>query len=64
MVLVLPTENHGLDALVEQMSVEDLRNMLNTRKTKLVNLKLPRFKLQCQGSVVSQIQQVSRIMII
>lgn len=58
MVLVLPTENHGLDALVEQMSVEDLRNMLNTRKTKLVNLKLPRFKLQCQGSVVSQIQQL------
>ncbi|XP_066995578.1 ipis-1 [Anabrus simplex] len=58
MVLVLPSEKHGLDALLEKMTARDLSNMLNTRKTKQVILDLPRFKLAGGTSLISVLEKL------
>ncbi|KAK7871254.1 hypothetical protein R5R35_007542 [Gryllus longicercus] len=56
MVLVLPSERHGLDALLTRMTSQHLTNMLNTRTSKQVILNLPRFRLVSAISLVSALQ--------
>lgn len=56
MVLVLPSQKHGLDELVKRLTSQDLNNMFNTRTTKQVILNIPRFKLSSSTSLVPALQ--------
>lgn len=60
-MLILLPKNHQLEAAINEMNPEILRNLLNERRegyTKRVKLSLPKFSISSQFSLIPPLQEV------
>lgn len=58
MLFILPIEKHGLSNVLENMTGEILKKIMNNDEVKKVILKLPKFKLSEKFVLSGALQQV------
>jgi serpin B len=58
MVVILPRENVGIDAVLKNFNADDIINRLDSDSYANVNLSLPKFKVESTFSLVSPLQQM------
>lgn len=58
MLIVLPIQRHGLNAVVEKITDADLQSMIGNDDIKRIRLVVPKFQLSQKESVVGSLKQV------
>lgn len=58
MTIILPTERHGLNAVINKITDSDVTNILNKQDKERVYLKMPKFTLSQKESVVGSLKQL------
>ncbi|KAG8224522.1 hypothetical protein J437_LFUL004213 [Ladona fulva] len=58
MVLVLPTDDNGINELAKRLTKEHLNRIIRTRSTHSVVLRVPRFKISNQLSLVNSLKRL------
>lgn len=58
MVIILPTERHGLNAAIDKITESDLKNILSKPDKEKIFVMMPKFSLSEKGSVVGSLKKV------